>query len=383
MATTHTFNSASDWTITDSEYIKQSGDAVVARDLNDFTNSDLSDFVPLQMDELKSIWRTGRVLFSSTTYQPKTGDGVSDESGYLRLTASNQANSGWFSVSRQVDGRPMYGSSSNSQTAVGKVLDVDIKWSANAQASQIFFSQDTFSSQIGFSLSSAQYFLDGKNDNGVLGSRTNSGSLTPGTKYYVRFTFSSASVVCKFYPTDTDRTNDTNVARTSSMDIQVSGVSGVSFFIRGSGSAEDTIDIYKLSGSLIDSYGQDKSVLFNDVDFGATPEYLKFNTAAATATGSVVYQYRVQSVDGVWGSWSDYFTLTQLQKLTEVSVYAFQINTIFNPYSGASVAQLDSFSIQSDTTPSATTPESGDIDVTIAITSEPEYQVEVEDEISV
>ena len=96
MTTTHTFNSQSDWTITDDEYIKAVGDTAVVRDLGDFTNSDLTDFCPVTMDGEKSIYICGRSFFTSGTFQPKAGDVPSDGAGFLNLAVTDVANSGWY-----------------------------------------------------------------------------------------------------------------------------------------------------------------------------------------------------------------------------------------------------------------------------------------------
>lgn len=356
--TTHSYTGA-DATIDDPIELKLSGSDVVTRPLGDFTNSDLADWLPLTMSEVKGVWRLGPSNWASSTYQPLDGDGASDGSGFLRLTAIASLNSGWFSFSRNFCGdNPilMLGSTVENNNANGKYLVIGAKWSVDGGAwnSDVGFicprHQDSGGDGLRFSLNSSQKFIDGSHDDGSSVSRATTGTAPlKDTIHWFRFTLGTDSVVATVHPTEADAVANTNADRTSTMsNIPIITLTSCGVFIRGTGASVDTLDIYKILGTVCDWYGNAKTATFDAVDFGASGAYLDFSTFTATDSGNVKYSIRVQTTDGVWDDYWGGMTAAQIASLIyHTKVYAVQVRAIFNECDGSAVASLTSLSFDS------------------------------------
>lgn len=351
--TTHVFDSASDWTIADTEYLKQSGDTVTTRNLGDFSTSDLSAWCPLSVGSKKSDWVCARAYPTSTTYQPKAGDAPADGSGYLALVVTNVANAGWYTFYRRIPA--VYVGTGTTQSANGLYLDIDYEVDSVSQANQIGVINPRFGLGAvppSFSLHSSQHQLLGYEDDGTGVTGSTSGStLSTGTKYYARLSFTTNSLVFKNYASAANRAADASALRSSTAgSIDYCTVDAFGAFVRYN-TAGSVLKIYATSGTICDWYGVNKIVTFNAVDFGATPERIRWNTCAASVTGNVKFAYRVQATDGVWGDWSCTCTAEQMALLDDSDpVYALQIKAVFNDASGSSAATLTSFSVTSSAT---------------------------------
>ena len=350
---THSFNSQSDWTITDPEYLKESGTDVEARHMGDFTNSDLTDFLPLTMDQQKSEWICGRSYFTNGTFQPKAGDEPSDGLGSLNLTVTNVANAGWYQFLRQID--TLWCGDNTTQTANGLYLDFDFEFNTIGQAHRIgcinpHYFDNANAVPPSLSLHNSQYDLRGYEEDATSRTGVNTGSsLTNNTRYYARESFTTNAMNVKLYPTDADRTNDTNVVRTSTIsNIGVMRIQAVGAFVRYN-AAGSVVKIYNFGGTLADWYGHQKMVTFNEVDFGAAPRWLLFSEASENTENDVHFGYRIQETDGVWSNWSADLEVESLHRVCPIQCYAFQIRAVFNTHPEVSeYAKLKGFSIKSD-----------------------------------
>ena len=353
--TTHSYTGA-DATINHTEYLTESGGVLATRHMGVFTNSDLSNFLPLSMDDHKSFWDCGRCYFSSATYQPKAEDVPSDGSGNLTLTVTNVVNAGWYQFFRLLP-ETLWIGNDTVQNANGLYLDFDFEFNATGQAHRIgcinpHYFDNTVAVPSSLSLHNSQYDLRGFEEDATAANSSNSGSsLAINTHYYARETFGTNSIVLKIYTTAADRTNDTNVFRTCTCsNIDVMRIQAVGAFVRYN-TAGSVLKVYNFGGTLCDWYGHNKTATFDAVDFGATAKYIDFSLFSETSTGNVKYQIRTQETDGVWGDYWAAMTASELTLLQYTTpVYAFQVRAVFNDCTGANAASLTSLSIASSET---------------------------------
>jgi len=339
--------------------LKLSGTVISTRNLGDFTTSDLSDWLPMNLNQIRGIYRLGPTYYGNSTYQPKSGDGVLDGSGFFRMKAVATGNSGWFALARNFKYPWIIGSNAYAVTGSGKYLYFGVRWSVDAPG---------FSSDIGFlpigyntdggifwmySISTAQKFVNGAADDANAFTRVKTGTAPVKDNInWFKFTLGDNSILCEVFPTEADLLAGTNKFYQSSITgVTLATLAGAGVFIRGTGTTEDYLDIYKMGGDVCDWYGENKTATLTAVDFGATPERIYWSTLTSTVTGDVCYKYRVQAVDGVWGDWSDCVTSEFLALQNDSDpVYALEIQAIFNPLSGASTASFTSASVQTGTT---------------------------------
>jgi len=347
---THTFNAA-DATIVDPIYIVLNGAVLATRNLAVFTGSDLSDFCPLAIDSRKGIYNAGRCFFDNSTYQPKFTDGPKDGKGFLALTVVNVANAGWYQFFRLLPDTLWVGNNTD-QSANGLYLDFDFEFDTIGQAHRIgcinphhFNNANAVPSSL--SLHNTQYDLRGIEEDNTAANSVNVGAgLAINTHYWARETFGTNSIVLQIYPTENDRTNDTNVIRTCTCsNIDVMRVQAVGAFVRYN-TAGSILKIYNFGGTICDWFGQNKTATFNAVDLGASGAYLDLSSATGTTTGNTKIAIRVQVVDGVWSNYWCGATIAELAgKIYRTKIYAFQIKLIFNECDGANEATFTTFSI--------------------------------------
>ena len=340
----------------DTEHIKEVSGVYSTRNLGDFTNSDLSAWVPLTLSTNKSVWNFGRNYFTNTGFQPKVGDGPADGSGKLNLVTTNVANAGWYSFFREIRcGEKLFFVGSETENNIaGKYLDFDFEFDTIAQAHRIgtinpHYFDNSAAVPASLSLFNTQYDLRGWEESGTSRSSSNSGSsLNASTHYWVRQAFVSNGYSLKFYGSKADRTNDASVIRTCTLSSVVSmRVQAIGAFVRYNSSGS-ILSIYNFGGDLCDWFGKEKEIVFDEINFGSSTSTLYMFSATATTSGDVSFQYRTQTTPSVWSDYSEPYTLEQLQALKQITgIYKAQFKAVVNPYSGSASASFTSFSVNS------------------------------------
>ena len=347
--TVHAYTGA-DATINDTDFLSESGGVVSTIHLGEIGDN-FATLIPTTIDTKKSDWWFKRVYWHNS-YQPTASDGPSDGTGKVNCFVDGSGGGSYWGLIRQLEAPLSFGSGT-AQTANGLYLDVDFEQDSTQTISRLGVVPwgycDNDKIHPAHRMYGANPDMRGRDAAGDYFTSSNSGSsISVDTKYYVRITFGTDSVTQKWYTSAADRAADTNVHRTCTVSsLGPCFINAIGFHAFETGGNDVNVKIYKFDGTVCDWYGQNKTATFDAVDFGTTKQYIYFNTLSSTVSGDIAYQYRYQATDGVWSSWSNIIYRDELDDLSDLGCYAFQLRAIFNPCSGSSLASLTSISFQS------------------------------------